>query len=58
MNLDELIIARFCVMDELLPRVSGGRLRQHGPEPTLPDSEVITVEVIGMYLGLIITFSR
>jgi hypothetical protein len=33
MNLDELIIARFCVIDELLPRVSGRRLCQHGSEP-------------------------
>ncbi len=46
MNLDELIIAQFCVIDELLPRVSGG-LRQHGPEPTLPDSEVVSLYGVG-----------
>lgn len=53
MNLDELVIARFCIIDELLSRVSGGWLRQHRQERTLPDSEMIIVEVIGMYLELI-----
>lgn len=43
MNLDELVIARFCIIDELLSRVSGGWLRQHGQERTLPDSEMIIV---------------
>jgi hypothetical protein len=34
--------------------VSGGqRLRERGPEPTLADSEVLTMEVVGEYLGLI-----
>lgn len=28
------------------------RLRQRGPEPTLADSEVLTVEVVGAFLGL------
>jgi hypothetical protein len=53
MNLDELIIAWFCLIDDLLPLALGKeRLRQAGPAPTLTDSEVITMEVIGMYLGL------
>jgi hypothetical protein len=53
MNLDELIIAWFCLIDDLLPVATGDqRLRQAGPAPTLTDSEVITMEVIGMYLGL------
>jgi hypothetical protein len=53
MNLDELIIAWFCLIDDLVPLAIGTeRLRQTGPEPTLADSEVITMEVIGMYLGL------
>lgn len=53
MNLDELIIAWFCLIDDLLPLAVGNeRLRTAGPEPTLADSEVVTMEVIGMYLGL------
>ena len=28
------------------------QLRQHGPMPRLTDSEVITMEVVGEYLGL------
>jgi hypothetical protein len=53
MNLDELIIAWFCLIDDLVPTAQGKeRLRQAGPEPTLADREVITMEVIGTYLGL------
>ena len=53
MSLDELIIAWFCVIDDLLPQVTEGkRLRQRGPMPKLADSEVLTMEVIGTYLGL------
>jgi hypothetical protein len=32
--------------------VAGLRLRQHGPAPALADSEVLTMEVVGDYLGL------
>jgi Transposase DDE domain len=54
MDLDDFIIAVFCWIDEAIPRVSGGqRLRERGPEPTLADSEVLTMEVVGEYLGLI-----
>lgn len=53
MDLDDFIIAVFCVLDESLPRVTGGqRLRQRGPQPVLTDSEVLTMEVVGEYLGL------
>ena len=53
MDLDTFIIAVFCLVDEAIPRVSGGRrLRERGPEPLLTDSEVLTMEVIGEYLGL------
>ena len=38
---------------EAVPRVlDGQRLRQRGPCPTLTDSEVLTMEVVGEYLGL------
>jgi hypothetical protein len=53
MDLDDCIIAVVCLVDEAVPRVIGSqRLRQRGPEPTLTDSEVVTMEVIGEYLGL------
>lgn len=53
MDLDDFIIAVFCVVDEQLPRVlMGVRLRSHGPQPKLADSEVIAMEVVGAYLGM------
>lgn len=53
MDLDDFIIAVFCVVDEAIPHaLSGQRLRQRGPQPLLADSEVITMEVVGEYLGL------
>ena len=53
MDLDDFIIAVFCVVDEAIPVVlRERRLRQRGPQPTLADSEVVTMEVVGEYLGL------
>jgi hypothetical protein len=53
MNLDDFIITCFCLIDELVPIVTDGqRLRKRGPHPKLTDSEVITMEVVGTYLGL------
>ena len=51
MNLDSLIIAVCCLLDDALGRLPT-RLRQRGPRPVLCDSEVLTVEVVGEYLGL------
>jgi hypothetical protein len=53
MDLHTFIIAVFCHIDEAIPTVlRGQRLRQRGTQPTLTDSEVITMEVVGEYLGL------
>jgi hypothetical protein len=53
MNLDDFIITVFCLIDEALPRITdGARVRQRGPRPLLYDSEVLTMEVVGAYLGL------
>lgn len=53
MNLDDFIIACFCLIDDHLPVVLKGKpLRQRGPSPKLLDSEVITIEVVGAYLGI------
>jgi hypothetical protein len=53
MSLDKFIITCFCWIDDALPFVTEGKkLRQAGPQPTLSDSEVITIELVGSYLGL------
>jgi Transposase DDE domain len=52
MNLDDFIITCFCLIDDVLPSIlKGKRLRTRGPMPKLTDSEVITMEVVGSYLG-------
>ena len=56
MNLDDLIIAVFCqtddAMNSYLSQLPKARLRQRGSLPTLHDSEVLCLEIIGAYLGL------
>ena len=53
MNLDDFIITCFCLIDEMLPQATQGkRLRQRGPMPKVAASEVITMELVGAYLGL------
>ena len=53
MDLDTFIIAVFCWIDEALTAATQGKhLRQRGPAPVLYDSEVLTMEIVGAYLGL------
>src|ERR687883_1256162 len=53
MDLEPLIIVVFCVVDDLVRDLCRGcRLRQRGPAPVLADSEVLTVEIVGEFLGL------
>ena len=53
MNLEDFIITCFCWFDDQLPGITQGqRLRQRGPMPQLADSEVLTMEIVGTYLGL------
>ena len=53
MNLDTKIIAVFCRVDDALKRLfQGQRLRRSGPEPSLSDAEVLTMEAVGEFLGL------
>lgn len=53
MDLDSLIIRAYCLIDDELKAWLGGkRLRSRGPEPILTDSEVLTMEAVGDYLGL------
>lgn len=50
MDLSTFIVAVFCLIDDRLKNL--GRLRARGPAPTLFDSEVITIEVVGEFLGI------
>src|SRR3954454_20624760 len=53
MDLETLIIVVFCVVDDLVRDLCRGRgLRQRGPAPVLAASEVLTVEIVGEFLGL------
>jgi hypothetical protein len=49
-DLNTFIIAVFCLIDDQLKDL--GRLRARGPAPTLCDSEVLTIEVVGEFLGM------
>jgi hypothetical protein len=49
-DLDSLIIAVFCLFDDALRRAAPRRRR--GPRPTMADSEVLTIEVVGEHLGM------
>lgn len=49
MDLNTFLVTVFCVIDDWL---KDKRLRQRGPRPVLYDSEVLTMEVVGEFLGL------
>src|SRR5919107_5917230 len=50
MDLSTFIVAVFCLIDDQLE--GSGRLRRRGPAPRLADSEVLTIETVGEFLGL------
>jgi hypothetical protein len=53
MDLETLIVAVFCLVDDFVGDLGRGRkLRQRGPRPILADSEVLAVEIVGELLGL------
>jgi len=49
-DLSTFIVAVFCLVDDQLK--GRRRLRQRGPAPKLSDSEVLTIEIVGEFLGL------
>src|SRR3954470_9834288 len=55
-DLESFTIAMYCWIDAALAEMHADpdwcRIRQRGPAPTLADSEVLTMEVVGEYLGL------
>lgn len=50
MDLSTFVVAVFCLVDDWLR--GGPKLRQRGPEPELSDSEVLTMEIVGEFLGI------
>ena len=53
MDLETFIVTTFCLVDDGVAAVAQRqRIRRRGPQPTLADSEVITMEVVGEWLGI------
>ena len=53
MNLNDFIVNIFCQVDDFMKKHFQTRtLRKRGPLPQLADSEVLTMEIVGEYLGL------
>ncbi len=53
MDLDILVITIFCIVEDALNAVlKGEKVRERGPKPTILDSEVITMEIVGEFLNL------
>ena len=51
MDLSTFTVSVFTFIDDWFQQQSL-RLRQRGPQPTLADSEVLTIEVVGAFLGI------
>jgi hypothetical protein len=51
MDLTTFLVTVFCLVDDWLAG-QPLRLRQRGPQPTLADSEVLTIECVGEFLGI------
>jgi hypothetical protein len=51
MTLEDLIITTYCFVDDYLKASNLTHLRQRGELPALSDAEVITMEIVGEYLG-------
>ena len=49
MDLSTFIVAVFCLIDD---RIEERALRARGPLPKLSDAEVLTIEIVGEFLGL------
>jgi len=48
-DLSTFIVSVFCLVDDQL---KGRRIRRRGPTPKLSDSEVLTIEIVGEFLGI------
>jgi hypothetical protein len=55
MDLTTFLVSVFCLIDDWLTEQHQAqhlRLRRRGPQPTLADSEVLTIECVGEFLGI------
>lgn len=53
MSIEDFIIRAYCLIDDLEKKeLKGEKLRKRGFEPGLTDSEVMTMEVVGEFLGI------
>lgn len=53
MNLNDFIVDIFCQVDDFMKKYLPKRtLRKRGPTPQLADSEVITMEIVGEFMGM------
>lgn len=54
MDLDLFIVAVFCLVDKHFDKLLAehGKLRSRGPKPLLDDREVLTMEIVGEFLGM------
>jgi len=52
MTPQDLLLEVFCLVDDQLQALDLGRLRRRGPAPALSDGEVLTIELVGEFLGL------
>jgi hypothetical protein len=53
MSIEDFIITVFCIIDDELEKtLNGGKLRKRGRKPGLTDSEVLTMEIVGEFLGI------
>jgi hypothetical protein len=49
MDIITFMVTVYCLVDDWL---GDTKLRERGPEPTLKDSEVLTMEIVGEFLGI------
>jgi hypothetical protein len=51
MPIDDFIIYVFCCVEDLLIKMSDVKIRQRGFPPKLSDAEVMTIEIVGEFMG-------
>jgi hypothetical protein len=53
LSMEDFITAVFCCVDDLLKEVINGQpIRSRGFQPSLSDSEVITMEIVAEFQGI------
>ena len=52
-SIEDFIVMVYCIVDDNLQELLGNkRLRSRGFDPTMSDAEVITLEIVGEFLGI------